>query len=89
MGELIAVFKIMPQGVETDLETLEATVRKTVPEGVTVENVEVKPVAFGLKSLNVTMRMEDSEDLSIDGLETALSEIDGVESVQVVDVGRL
>jgi translation elongation factor aEF-1 beta len=89
LGELIAVFRIMPQGLETDLKGLEAEARKAIPEGVKVERVEQKPIAYGLKSLNVTILMEDSESISVDSIESALSKLKGVESVQCTDVGRL
>lgn len=89
MGELIAVFKIMPEGLETDLNALANEAKKVFPKGVRVERVEQKPVAFGLKSLNVTIIMEDSEAISVDKFEVALGQIKGVESVQCTDVGRL
>lgn len=89
MGEIIAVFKIMPESVETDLGAIEKELGNGLPDGVTLENVETKPVAFGLKALHATLLMEDSEDISVDDIEASLSEIEGVESVSVEDVGRL
>ncbi len=89
MGELIAVFKIMPESPDTDLESIEKRVKDAVPDGVTFEGSETQPVAFGLKALMVTVRMEDSEDISVDDLEEEISNIGGVESVSVTDVGRI
>lgn len=89
MGELIAVFKIMPESVESDLDALQEQAKDVIPEGVSWESVEIKPVAFGLKAIHVTLRMEDTEDISVDGIEDAFAEIKGVESVSCEDVGRL
>ncbi len=89
MGELIAVFKIMPESVDSDLDALTTQAKDVIPEGVTWESVQTKPVAFGLKALHVTLRMEDSEDISVDGIEDAIAKIQGVESVSCEDVGRL
>ncbi len=89
MGELIAVFKIMPESVESDLDALQEQAKDVIPEGVTWESAEVKPVAFGLKAIHVTLRMEDTEEISVDGLEDSFAKIQGVESVSCEDVGRL
>ncbi|MDX1611052.1 MAG: elongation factor 1-beta [Candidatus Thermoplasmatota archaeon] len=88
MGEIIAVFKVMPASVETDLATIEKQLADVVPDGVKLEKVETKPVAFGLKALHATITMEDSEEISVDGIEEAFQGIDGVESVSVEAVGR-
>lgn len=89
MGELIAVFKIMPDSVEADLDAITEQAKDLTPEGVTFESVNIKPVAFGLKAIHVTVSMEDSEEISVDGIEEAFAKIEGVESVSCEDVGRL
>lgn len=89
LGEVIAVFKIMPESPETDHDGLLEQVTSLVPEGVTLESHEAEPVAFGLEALMVTVRMPDSEDISADDMETSFSKIEGVESVSISDVGRV
>ena len=90
VGRLIAVFRLMPEGVEEDLEAIKAEVKNVTPKGVDLQGWQVQPVAFGLKALDVTIVMNDEqEDVSTDKIEEAYSGIKGVGSVQCTDVGRL
>lgn len=89
MGDLVAVFKIMPASPETDLDEIEDKVRSVVPSDVTVEQVNTEPVAFGLEAVMVTLSMADSEEISADDMENDFAKIDNVESVECTDVGRL
>ena len=82
-------FKIMPEGLETNLEKLKSdikTVVETFESGVFNEAKE-EPIAFGLKALIVTIAL--SEDEESDKVETALSKIEGVSSVQLIDYRRV
>lgn len=89
MGEVVAVFKIMPENPETDLDAIKAELEGLIPEGVTIESTDTDPVAFGLEALMVTISMPDSEEISADDMETSFAKIDTVESVTVADVGRV
>lgn len=90
MGKLVAVFRLMPEGVEVDLEKMKEGVKRVTPKGVDLQGWQVKPVAFGLKALDVTIVMNDeSEDVSTDTIEEAYNGIEGVGSVQCTDVGRI
>jgi elongation factor 1-beta len=89
MGNLVVVFRIMPEGPEVDLETIKSGVKTATPKGAELQGWQVKPVAFGLRALEVTVVMDDQEGaLSSDAVEEAYSAIEGVGSVQVTDVGR-
>ncbi len=89
MGELVVVFKIMPESVESDLAAIETAVRANTPEGAKIQNVELAPVAFGLKSVNVTILMEDETGAGPDALEEAYGAIPDVASVRITDMGRV
>ena len=90
MGRLIAVFRLMPESPETDLETIKAAVKTVTPKGVDLQGWQVKPIAFGLNALDVTIVMNDEqEDVSTDSIEEAYNGIEGVGGVQCTDVGRL
>jgi elongation factor 1-beta len=89
MGNLVVVFRVMPEDAEVDLEGLKASIKKATPKGAELQGFQVKPVAFGLKALEVTVVMEDREGaLSSDAVEEAYSGLQGVGSVQVTDLGR-
>jgi elongation factor 1-beta len=89
--DLIVVFKLMPDGAEVDVkhlgESALATVKKVAPEA-KVQNIEFKPVAFGLKSVNVTVLMSDGAG-GPDALEEAFSGLEGVGSASVDQMGRI
>ena len=81
-------FKIMPEGIETNLEELKTKIKETIESfdsGVFNEAKE-EPVAFGLKALIITMAL--SEDEESDKVEKALSEINGISSVELIDYRR-
>jgi translation elongation factor aEF-1 beta len=90
MGEVIALIRMMPDGVLTDEEmsAIEADVRKTVVAPIRLGRVEVKDIAFGLKGLDVTVVVPDSVG-GLDPLVEKLQKIKKVENVEVVDVGRI
>jgi len=89
--DLIVVFKIMPDDADIDTqklgETALATVKKVAPDA-KVQNIELKPVAFGLKSVNVTVLMNDGAG-GPDALEEAFNSLEGVGSASVAEMGRI
>ena len=89
--DLIVVFKIMPEGAEVDVQKLGeaalATVKHVQPAA-KVQNIEFKPIAFGLKSVNVTVLMSDGAG-GPDALEEAFGTLDGVGSASVAEMGRI
>ena len=90
MGEVIALIRLMPDGVLSDdeMQTIINEVRNVIKEPVKLGRVEVKNIAFGLRGLNVTVSVPDSEG-GLDPVVGVLSKIDKVDSVEVVDVGRI
>ena len=89
--DLIVEFKIMPDGAEVEVQKLGeaalATVKKVAPDA-RVQNIQFKPVAFGLKSVNVTVLMSDGAG-GPDALEEAFNGLDGVGSATVAEMGRI
>ncbi len=88
MGQVAVLFRLMPQGVETDLATVAKAVKESVPAGVTVRGMQVKDIAYGLKSLLVSVVMDDTGGV-LDTTEHALAKIPHVESVEVMEEGLL
>ena len=89
--DLIVVFKIMPEDAEVDVKTLGQkaleTVQKIQPDA-KVQNIEFKPVAFGLKSVEVTVLMSDAAG-GPDAIEEAFNGLAGVGSASVSEMGRI
>lgn len=82
-------FKIMPEGVDTDLEKLKEKIKETIESFASgiFNKAKEEPIAFGLKALIVTIAL--SEDEESNNVESALSEIPGVSSVELIDYRRV
>jgi elongation factor 1-beta len=88
MGQVGVLFRLMPHGVETDLAEVAKQVRAAMPAGVTIRGMQVKDIAYGLKSLLLSAVMDDAGGI-LDATEQALAKVPGVESVEVMEEGLL
>ena len=88
MGQVAVLFRLMPHGVDTDMNEIAKGVRTALPAGVTVRGMQVKDIAFGLKSLLVAVVMNDSGGV-LEMTEHALAKVPHVESVEVMEEGLL
>lgn len=88
MGKVAVLFRLMPQGVETNMEEIANGVRSSVPSGVNVRGMQVKDIAFGLKSLLVSVVMDDTGGI-LESVERAFAKVPHVESVEVMEEGLL
>ena len=90
MGEVIALIRLMPDGVLSDdeIQKILDEIKVIVKEPVKLGKVEVKSIAFGLKGVDVTVMVPDSEG-GLDPIVEILSGIKKVDNVEVVDVGRV
>lgn len=88
MGEVAARIKIMPSGMDVDLNKLKEALTKVVPAGARVHGFSEEPVAFGLKALIVVVKVGDIEG-GTEKVEEAFGKVKGVESVSVDELGRM
>ncbi len=88
MGQVAVLFRLMPQGVETDLQKIGERIPSVLPSGVTIRGMQLKYIAYGLKSLLVAAVMNDTGGV-LESTEEALAKIPGVESVEVMEEGLL
>ena len=88
MGDVAAKIKIMPAGVDTDLEALKGRLEAVVPEGAKLRTFSEEPIAFGLKAIIALVLVGDIEG-GTEPVEEAFTAVDEVESVSVVELGRL
>lgn len=88
MAQIIVSLRIMPEGVEVNLDSIIESVKEKVSSfGGEVGKAEKVPVAFGIQALSVLFVMDESKG-STDRLESEISTLPGVESVEVTDVRR-
>lgn len=84
MGEVSVILRVMPEGADVDLGRIERDVRACVD----VRKLEREPIAFGLTALRVLTVVPDAAG-GTDEVEKKISSIEGVRSVEVIDVRRL
>ncbi len=87
MGEVVGTLKVMPESPEVDLEALKEEIKKVVDDE-EFEKMEEEPIGFGLTALNVIIVVDDGEG-GTEPAEEAITNIDDVQTVEVVDVRRL
>ena len=88
MARVVMTMKIMPDGVEIDLDDLLQQIKDAVPEGTDVGAVEMEPVAFGLKAIRMNLVRDESLG-GTDDIEAAISAVGGVAQVEVERVSRM
>jgi elongation factor 1-beta len=88
MGEVAAKIKIMPTDTDVNLDELKEALKNVIPDGARLHSFAEEPVAFGLKALIVVVKVGDVEG-GTEKVEEAFSKVRGVESVNVVELGRL
>jgi elongation factor 1-beta len=87
MGEVAVTYRLMPDDVDVDLEAIRERAEGVLGEK-RLHSCEVKPIAFGLKALEITAIIEEVEGLG-DKLEGELGAIEGVQSIETVALTRL
>jgi len=88
MGKVAARIKVMPQDADMDLDELEDRLDAALPEGAKINRVDREDVAFGLVALMPTVIVPDDTG-GTEAVEEAFAEVEGVESVEVDEVGRI
>ena len=79
----------MPESPEEDLDRIEKEAKQKIKAhaGKGDTKTTITPIAFGLKSIDIIFIMDENKGAT-DTLEKQISEISGVNSVEVTDVRR-
>ena len=88
MADVVVQMKVLPEGIEVDLNKLQDKIKDVLPEGMRVYKIIEEPIAFGLNCLKVTVIMPDAEG-GTDPVENAISSIKNVQRVEVEIVSRM
>ncbi|MFH1365493.1 MAG: elongation factor 1-beta [archaeon] len=87
MGTAVIKIKIMPSSVDENLEAIKNQAEKTIAKGRGTNcKFEEENIAFGLKAIIVSFALD--EDFELESIERVLEKIEGVNSVQVIDMRR-
>ena len=89
MARVVVTLRIMPENPKIDLSKVEAEAKKEIVDFCNSNEFKthIEPIAFGLKALNIIFVMEESIG-STEKLEERIKYLQGVESVEVIDVRR-
>jgi len=88
MAQVIITLKIMPESPDSDLSKIQKEAERLIKDfKAEVGKVEEQPVAFGLRALLIYI-ISDEKNGDTEPLEKRISEIAGVNSVDVIDVRR-
>lgn len=89
MASVVITLRIMPQNTDVDFSRIESKAKQAIVNFCSSKEfkIQIEPIAFGLKALNIVFVMDENKG-STEELENKISQIDGVESVEVTDVRR-
>ena len=87
MARLLLKAKVLPTGIETDLDDLAKKIASALKDGIQLLKYTKEPLAFGLYFINGDFSLDDREG-QMDSLENAVRSIEGVGEFEVLGMSR-
>ena len=87
MARLSLRAKILPTGIEVNLDDIAKKITSSLTDGVTLSKYTKEPLAFGLYFINAEFALDDKEG-QMDSLENAIRGIEGVGEFEVLGLSR-
>lgn len=88
MGLVAITYKIMGADGDTDIEAVADRVRGLADDVFDIQAVELKPLAFGLRFIQLHVVMDDGEGL-VDLFESKVKDVGDIGEVEVLEIGLL
>ena len=83
MGKVLVVAKVLPNDINLNLEQVYETIKNQLPANVELKGHKIEPVAFGLNALKLYFAIPDNTEGGTSKIEEFLSQINGVEQVEI------
>ncbi len=85
MGDVLLVYRIMPEDPDEDLENIKKDVKKIAEKYGKYKGAAEEKVAFGLKAVIPSIVIPDEGGI-IDNMENELRNIKGIQSAEAIDI---
>ncbi len=85
MGDVMLVYRIMPEDPEADLDAIKAEVESIAEEYGTYKGSSQEKIAFGLMAVISTVVIPDEGGI-VDEMEDRLKDIEGIQSAEAIDI---
>lgn len=82
-GAVVTTFKIMPEGIEANLDKLEEDLKKKIKP----TKIQRVPIAFGLNSVIIVKVIEEKEG-ELERVTEEIRSIEGVREVEITNLAR-